>query len=120
MITFFLIVFIFSFFIVRVLVKFIIDKIISDSEVAKFLYKGVFALFLVAFISWILIFIPALGFHGDVSIVLKRLFGALLIFAITNLVLNIIEIWYKAVTRNEPKDTMTAQKRCLYFFDGNT
>lgn len=115
MITFFLIVFIFSFFIVRVLVKFIIDKIISDSEVAKFLYKGVFALFLVAFISWILIFIPALGFHGDVSIVLKRLFGALLIFAITNLVLNIIEIWYKAVTRNEPKDTMTARKGAYTF-----
>lgn len=115
MINFFLLIFLISFMVVKILVKRIIFRILKRESDARITYRGILALFLVFFLSWILIFLPALGFGNDVMVVLKRVFGALLIFSLTNLGLITTEIWFRVMTRNEPKDTMTARKGAITF-----
>jgi MscS family membrane protein len=73
------------------------------------------SLFFVGFTSWIVIFIPALGLGNDVMVTLKRVFGALMLFASTNFALNAIEVWFRIMTRHEPKGVMTARKGALTF-----
>jgi MscS family membrane protein len=115
MINFFLLIFLISFLVVKLLVKRIIFKILKRDSDARITYRGILALFLVFFLSWILIFLPALGFGNDVMVILKRVFGAILIFSLTNLGLIATEIWFRVMTRNEPKDTMTARKGAITF-----
>jgi len=115
MVTFFLFIFIFSFLIVKFFIKRIIFKILDEAQGAKVIYRGMIALFLVVFNFWVLVFLPALEFSNDVMVTLKRIFGAILIFSTTNLVLIVIEIWFEVMTRNEPRDTMTARKGAYTF-----
>ena len=115
MIAFFFIVFLISFFVVKLLLKKIISSLISDHEIALITYKGFFALFLVLFNSWVLIFIPALGLGIDAVVVLNRMFGALLIFSFTYFALNAVEIWFRIMTIKEPRDVMTARKGAYTF-----
>ena len=115
MIVFFFIVFLISFFVVKLFLKRIIYSLISDDDISLITYKGFFALFLVLFNAWILIFIPALGLEPEAIILLKRMFGALLIFSFTYFALNAIEIWFKIMTLKEPKEIMTARKGAFTF-----
>ncbi len=115
MIVFFLVVFIISFSVVKFLLKRIINKLINNDEMSVITYKGFFALFLVLFNAWILIFIPALGFGTEVVVLLKKLFGVLLIFSITYFSLNTIEVWFILMTLKEPKEIMTARKGAFTF-----
>lgn len=115
MVSFFLIVFVFSFLIVKLIVKKIIFRFLDEGKGASIIYQSIISLFLIIFNFWFLVFIPALEFSNDVMVILKRIFGSILIFAITNFVLNIIEIWFEVMTRNEPKETMTARKGAFTF-----
>ena len=115
MITFLLLLFIISFLLVKWVLKKIILRLLKEDQRSKMLYQGVMALFLVIFNFWVLVFLPALEFTNDVMVTLKRIFGSILIFAVTNLVLIAIEIWFEVMTRKEPKDTMTARKGAYTF-----
>lgn len=115
MITFFLFIFIISFLLVKFLVKRIIFRLLREDQGATIFYQGTLALFLIVFNFWFLVFLPALEFTNDVMVVLKRIFGSILIFSITNFVLIVIEIWFELATRKEPKSVMTAKKGAFTF-----